>query len=92
VARALEHHHGHVVDVGALALRDQPERLPQRAVQVEQVGVLLLRGDLQHVDDRARVEHRPALAHRDDGQRARRALGGQRRALQRVDRDVGLRR
>ena len=58
----------------------------------EQVGDLLAAGDLLHVDARARVEHRAALGERDDGERARHPERRQPRALERVDRDVDLRR
>ena len=81
-----------VADLDAATLGDQLDGLGQRAVEVEQVGDVVGAGELLHVDDRARVEHRPALGQRDHRERARHALGGQRRALQRVDGDVDLRR
>ena len=46
-------------------------------------------GDLLHVDARARVEHRAPLADGDDGERVAPAAGGERGAVDRVDRDVG---
>src|SRR6185312_5447230 len=48
-------------------------------------------GHLLHVDARARVEHRAPRGERDHRQRARHPVGGERRALERVDRDVYLR-
>ena len=90
VARAVQHHDHHVADLAALALGDQRERLRQRPVEVEQVGDLRGAGHLLHVDARARVEHRAAAGERDHGERARHPVGGERRALQRIDRDVDL--
>ena len=90
VARAVEHHDHHVADVLAAALGDQAQRLPQRPVEVEQVGDVVAAGDLLHVDARARVEHRAALRQRDHRQRVGLSLGGQRRALERIDRHVDL--
>ena len=90
VARAVEHDDHHVADVGALALGDQPDRLAERPVEVEQVGDVRAAGHLLHVDARARVEHRALLGERDHGERARAALRAQARALERVDGDVDL--
>ena len=47
-------------------------------------------GDLVHVDV-GRVEERAAFRHRHHGDGARHVLGAQRRALQRIERDVDLR-
>ena len=49
-------------------------------------------GHLLHVDARAGVEHRAALGQRDHRERVRAAVGGEPRALERVDGDVDLRR
>ena len=49
-------------------------------------------GDLLHVDAGARVEHGAALGQRDHRQGVRLAARGERRSLQRVDRDVDVRR
>ena len=91
VARTVEHNHHHVADRGPLALGHQPHRLPQGAVQVEQVGDLGRAGHLLHVHARAGIEHRPPRRQRDHRQCARHPVGGERRALERVDRDVHLR-
>ena len=90
VARAVEHDHHDVAHRHALLLRHQLERLGQRAVQVEQVGHVARGGHLQHVDARARVEHRAALRQRDRGDGVGQALGAQLGALERVDGDVHL--
>jgi hypothetical protein len=92
VARAVEHDHDDVADRRALLLRDQLERLRERPVEVEQVRYLLGAGHLLHVEDGARVEHRAAVGEGDDGERVGKALGAQVRALERVNRDVHLRR
>ena len=65
MALAVEHHDHHVADVDLLALRDQPQGLGERAIELEQVGDLRPAGDLLHVHDRTGVEHRPALGQRD---------------------------
>jgi hypothetical protein len=88
VPRAVEHDDHDVAHVDALALGDEPDGLAQRPVEVEHVGDLRPAGHLLHVDARAGVEHRALLRQRDDRQRVRHALGGQRRALERVDGDV----
>ncbi len=80
----------HVAGGAAAPLGDEADRLADRAVEVEQVGDVRAAGELLHVDARARVEHRAARRERDDRQRVRHALGRQRRALERVDRDVDL--
>ena len=61
------------------------------AVEVDDVGQVAGAGDLLHVDARARVEHRVALGHRDDGQGVGQALGRQRGAVHGVDGEVDLR-
>jgi hypothetical protein len=90
VARAVEHDDHHVAHVGPFALGDEPDRLAQRAIEVQEVGEVLAGGHLLHVHDRARVEHRAPLGEGDDSERVRPTVGGQPRALQRVDRDVHL--
>ncbi len=47
-------------------------------------------GHLHHVDAGTGVEHRAARGQRDDGERRGHAVRGERRALQRIDRDVDL--
>ena len=76
----------------ALALGDQLQGLGQGPVEVEQVGDLLAAGHLLHVDAGPGVEHRAALGERDHRERAGHAAGAERRALERVDRDVDHRR
>ncbi len=52
-------------------------------------GALRADRDLLHVDARAGVEHRAPLGHRDDGDGVAAAEGGERGAVDGVDRDVG---
>ncbi len=92
VARAVEHDDHHVADRRALALGDQLDRLAERPVEVEQVGDLRRAGHLLHVHARPGIEHRAAARQRDHRQRARHPVRGERRALQRIDGDVDLRR
>ena len=88
VPRAVEDHDHQVADADAAPLGDAVEDVLDRVGQREQVGDVRAAGHLLHVDARARVEHRAALRQRDHAERVRLALRGQRRALQRVDRDV----
>ena len=88
VARAVEHDGHDVAHVRALALGHALHDLAERPVEVEQVGELLARRHLLHVDERAGIEHRPALGQGDHRDGVRAALRAQARALQRVDRDV----
>jgi hypothetical protein len=62
VARAVEDDDHDVAHVDLLALGHEPDRLRDRAVQVEQVADVRAARELLHVDARARVEHRPARA------------------------------
>ena len=80
----------HVGDAGPLGLGDAAQVLRRAGVDVDHVGAVRADGDLLHVEDRARVEHRAALGHREHRQRARHALAHQRGAVDRVDRDVHL--
>ena len=92
VAGPVEHDDDHVADRAAPALGDERDGLAERAVEVEQVGDVGRAGHLLHVHARPRVEHRAARRQRDHGQRARHPVRGERRALERVDGDVDLRR
>ena len=90
VPRAVEHDHHEVADRDAAllgdALQDVLDRIGERE-QVRQVGAAR---ELLHVDARAGVEHRAARRDRDHRERVGHALGGQRRALERIDGDVDL--
>ena len=72
-----------------LALATAVEVLGDRHVQVDDADALRADRDLLHVDARARVEHRAPLGHRDDGDGAAAAEGGERGAVDGVDGDVG---
>ena len=92
VAGPVEDDDDHVADRAAAALGDQLAGLHQRPVEVEQVGDVFAARELFHVDAGAGVEHRAALGERDHRQGARHPEGAEARPLQRVDRDVDLRR
>src|SRR5262249_49808757 len=61
-----------------------------RRVDVDHVAGLRADRQLFHVEDRARVEHGAPLGHGEDRERVGHALGHQRGAVDRVDRDVDL--
>ena len=88
---ALEHDDRDLARLDPLRLGDALDVLSRWCVDVDDVDSLGPAGDLVHVDRRTREEHRPALGDRDHGDRVRLALGGEARALERVDRDVDLR-
>ena len=90
VARAVEDADGDVAGRALLGLRDPADVLGDRGGDVDDVGGGRTGGDLLHVEDRRRVEHRAAVGHRHDRDRVGHALGHQRRAVDRVDRDVAL--
>ena len=86
----VEQHDGHVGGRDALGLGDLVDVLGDGVADVDDVGGLGAGDELLHVEDRGRVVHRAA---RRDGQHRDRvvhALGGQGRAVDRVDRDVAL--
>ena len=72
----------------ALGAGQPPDALGRRHVEVDQpVRVARPDRELVHIDVR-RVQHRAARPHGDHRQRVRHVLGGQRGALERVERDV----
>ena len=91
VARPVEDADGDVLGMAVLGLRHPADVLGGRRGDVDDVGGLGAGGDLLHVEHGGRVEHRAALGDGDDRDRVRHALGHQRRAVDRVDRDVAQR-
>jgi hypothetical protein len=90
VAVAVEDDGGDVTHGLAEGLGHGLEVLGRRAADVDGSGRVGSDGDLLHVDARARVEHGAPLAHGDDGEGVAPAEGGERRAVDGVDGDVGL--
>ena len=86
----VEHHDRHVGDVDALRAGHGAQVLRDGALDVDDVGGLGPDGELLHVEHRGRVEHRPALGHGEHGEGVGHALGHERGAVDRVDRDVAL--
>ena len=75
----------------ALGLGEIADVLLRRRVEIDHaLGIAGADRDLVHVDV-GRVEQRAALGHRHGGDRARHVLGAQRRAFERIDRDIDLR-
>ena len=75
----------------ALGLGEPADVVLGRRVEID--DALRIAGadrDLLHVDV-GRVQQRAAVGHRHGGDRARHVLGAQRRAFERIDRDVDLR-
>ena len=91
VARPVEHDDGDVLRPLLLDPGDAADVLADREADVDDVGDLGAGDELVHVEDRARVVHPPAVGDREHRDRARHPLGAQRRAVDRVDRDVDLR-
>ena len=79
-----------VLHLDLLGLGDPADVLLRRQADVDDVGRLGAGGELLHVEDRRRVEHRAALGDGDHRDRVVHALGGERGAVDRVDRDVDL--
>ena len=91
VPRAVEDHDHQVADGDAALVGDPPQHVLHRILEREEVGDVGAAGHLLHVHARARVEHRALLGDRDDRERVRHAAGDERRALERIDRDVDAR-
>ena len=90
VARPVEHDDGDVLRSLLLGPGDPPDVLGGGEADVDDVGDLGAGDELVHVEDRARVVHGAAVAHRHDGDGVGHALGREGRAVDRVDRDVDL--
>ena len=91
VARPVEDQRGDLGRLHALGLGEIADVLFGRRVEID--DALRIAGadrDLVHVDV-GRVQQRAALGHGHGGDRARHVLGAQRRAFERIDRDVDLR-
>ena len=75
-------------DVLALRRGERAQVLADRLADVDDADARGIRDDLVHVEDRRRVEHGAAVGDRDDRQRVLAPGGRERRAVDRVDRDV----
>ena len=75
----------------ALTLATRADVLADRRGDVDGVDGVGADGDLVHVEDRRRVEHRAALGDREHRDRVRHALAHQRGAVDRVDGEVAFR-
>ncbi len=90
MARPVEDADHEVGDIGLLGLGEVGEVLGRRLVEIDDaLGQAAADGDLVHVDV-GRIEEAAVLGHGDDGQRIGQALGGDGRALERIERDVDL--
>ena len=90
MAWTFEHADRHAVQAAALGLGKDANAFGRRHVQIDQpFRIARPDGQLVHVDIRC-VQHRMTRPHRNDRQRVRHCLGGQRGAFQRIQRDVHL--
>ena len=90
VTRAIEDHGGDGFGGHPLGLGEVADVFLRRRVEIDHsLGVAGADRDLVHVDV-GRVQERAAFGHGEGGYGARHVLGAQRRALQRVDRNVDL--
>ena len=90
VARTVEHADGHVFDLALGGLGERLDVVGGRRVEADQAfREARADGDLVHIRVR-RVEQAAARGDREHGERVGHGLGGQRRAFQRVERDVDL--
>ena len=85
MAWPVEHDDGDLRDGLALGDGDRLEVVFEWSFDVDRIGGICANGDLLHVHRRARVEHRARLCEGDHAERVGLPLGGQRRALERVD-------
>ena len=91
MARPVHDQRGDVGRCHALRLRQIADVLLRRRIEIDHaLGIAGADRDLVHVDV-GRIEQRSALRHRHGGNRARHVLGAQRRAFERIDRDIDLR-
>ena len=90
MARPVEDADDELGDVDLLGLGEVCEVLRRRLVEIDDaLGQAAADGDLVHVDV-GRIEEAAVLGHGDDGQRIGQTLGGDGRALERIERDVDL--
>ena len=91
MARAIEHQHRDRRGIHALGLGEAANVVGRRSIQFDDaLGIAGADRDLLHIDV-GRVQQRAAIGHRHGRDRARHVLGAQRRALQRIDRDIDFR-
>jgi hypothetical protein len=91
MARPVEDADDEIGDFRLFGPRQVLQILARRLVEIDNaVRQAAADGDLVHVDVGS-VEKAAIIGHRQDGQRVGAPLGGDRRALQRVERDVDLR-
>ena len=91
MAGPVEDHRGEVADARPLRLGDPAQVLGGARRDVDRADAFRPDGDLLHVERGAGIEHRAPLADRDHGQRVVGTVGGERRAVDRIDRDIDLR-
>ena len=91
VAGPVQDAHRQVGHRQALGLGDLADVLADRGGDVDGVDGVGPDGDLVHVEHRRRVEHGAALGHRQHRDRVGQALAHQRRAVDRVDREIAVR-
>ena len=91
VPRPVQHDHGDVRGPLVLGLGHPADVLADRQADVDDVGRVGSGRQLVHVEDGARVVHRAALGHGQDGDGVAHSLGGQRGSVDGVDGDVDLR-
>ena len=90
MARPVEQHRRDALGLDALGFGERADVLVGRRVEVDHVlGIAGPDRDLVHIDV-GRVQQCAALGDGDGGDGARHVLGAQRRAFQRIDRDVDL--
>ena len=90
MARAVQHAAGHVFDPALCGLGEGLDIVRRFFVAADDaVGIARADGDLVHVGVR-RIEQAAARGDGEHGERVGHGLGGQRRAFQRVKRDVDL--
>ena len=85
---AVEDHRSHVAHLLTERLRYRFEVRLRGRVDIDDVGRGRTRRDLVHVDAGTGIEHRAALAHGDDCNRAAPSKRGERRAVDGIDGDV----
>ncbi len=88
MARTIENASRDLVHPHALGLGKRAQIVARLGVEIDEVlGIAATDGDLIHVDVR-RMEQAAALGERDHAQRIGHGLGGERRSLQGIERDV----
>ena len=91
VARSVEDADDEIGNLGLFGARKVLQILSRRRVEIDDtVGQPAADRDLIHIHVR-RVEKAAIIGHRQDGERVGAALGGDRRAFERVERDVDFR-